>query len=114
MCGDRDPYTNHSFDGIENYRRIMDADMNDIKGRCYSKVELDNMLSEAGFNNKFYSVMPSLEETQLVYSEDYTPVEELSMRYFPLYNHPESVFLDEQYLYTDLIKNGLFHTMANA
>ena len=88
--------------------------MNDIKGRCYSKVELDNMLSAAGFNNKFYSVMPSLEETQLVYSEDYTPVEELSMRYFPLYNHPESVFLDEQYLYTDLIKNGLFHTMANA
>lgn len=114
MCGDRDPYTNHSFDGIENYRRITDVDMNDIKGRCYSKVELDNMLSEAGFNNKFYSVMPSLEETQLVYSEDYTPVEELSMRYFPLYNHPESVFLDEQYLYTDLIKNGLFHTMANA
>ena len=88
--------------------------MNDIKGRCYSKVELDNMLSAAGFNNKFYSVMPSLEETQLVYSEDYTPFEELSMRYFPLYNHPESVFLDEQYLYTDLIKNGLFHTMANA
>lgn len=114
ICGDRDPYTNHSFDGIENYRRITDADMNDIKGRCYSKVELDNMLSAAGFNNKFYSVMPSLEETQLVYSEDYTPVEELSMRYFPLYNHPESVFLDEQYLYTDLIKNGLFHTMANA
>lgn len=114
ICGDRDPYTNHSFDGIENYRRITDADMNDIKGRCYSKVELDNMLSVAGFNNKFYSVMPSLEETQLVYSEDYTPVEELSMRYFPLYNHPESVFLDEQYLYTDLIKNGLFHTMANA
>lgn len=114
ICGDRDPYTNHSFDGIENYRRITDADMNDIKGRCYSKVELDNMLSAAGFNNKFYSVMPSLEETQLVYSEDYTPFEELSMRYFPLYNHPESVFLDEQYLYTDLIKNGLFHTMANA
>ena len=114
ICGDRDPYTNHSFDGIENYRRITDADMNDIKGRCYSKVELDNMLSAAGFNNKIYSVMPSLEETQLVYSEDYTPVEELSMRYFPLYNHPESVFLDEQYLYTDLIKNGLFHTMANA
>ncbi len=114
ICGDRDPYTNHSFDGIENYRRITDADMNDIKGRCYSKVELDNMLLVAGFNNKFYSVMPSLEEPQLVYSEDYTPVEELSMRYFPLYNHPESVFLDEQYLYTDLIKNGLFHTMANA
>lgn len=114
FCGDRDPYTNHSFDGIENYRRLMAADKGYIKGRCYSQVELDKMLCDAGFKSRFYSVMPSLQETQLVYADDYTPVEELSMRYFPLYNHPESVFMDEQYLYTDLIKNGLFHKMANA
>lgn len=114
FCGDRDPYTNHSFDGIENYRRLMAADKGYIKGRCYSQVELDKILCDAGFKSRFYSVMPSLQETQLVYADDYTPVEELSMRYFPLYNHPESVFMDEQYLYTDLIKNGLFHKMANA
>ena len=58
--------------------------------------------------------MPSLQETQLVYAEGYEPVEELAMRYFPLYNYPDSVFLEEQYLYTDLIKNGMFHKMANA
>ena len=49
--------------------------------------ELKLMLSQAGFeNDKFYSVMPSLQETQLVYAEGYEPVEELAMRYFPLYN----------------------------
>lgn len=115
ICGDRDPYTNHSFDGMENYRRLSDADRNLIAGRCYSMSELKLMLSQAGFeNDKFYSVMPSLQETQLVYAERYEPVEELAMRYFPLYNYPDSVFLEEQYLYTDLIKNGMFHKMANA
>jgi cytidyltransferase-like protein len=115
ICGDRDPYTNHSFDGTENYRRLSDADRNLIAGRCYSMAELKLMLSQAGFeNDKFYSVMPSLQETQLVYAEGYEPVEELAMRYFPLYNYPDSVFLEEQYLYTDLIKNGMFHKMANA
>lgn len=115
ICGDRDPYTNHNFDGIENYRRLSDADWDSIAGRCYSMSELKLMLSQAGFeNDKFYSVMPSLQETQLVYAEGYEPVEELAMRYFPLYNYPDSVFLEEQYLYTDLIKNGMFHKMANA
>lgn len=115
MCGDRDPYTNHSFDGIENYRRLSDADKNTIAGRCYSMSELQDMLVEAGFSNdKFYSVMPSLQETQLIYAEGYEPVEELAMRYFPLYNYPDSVFLEEQFLYTDLIKNGMFHKIANA
>ena len=115
ICGDRDPYTNHNFDGIENYRRLSDADWDSIAGRCYSMSELKLMLSQAGFDNdKFYSVMPSLQETQLVYAEGYEPVEELAMRYFPLYNYPDSVFLEEQYLYTDLIKNGMFHKMANA
>lgn len=115
ICGDRDPYTNHNFDGIENYRRLSDADRSTIAGRCYSMSELQDMLMEAGFSNdKFYSVMPSLQEAQLIYAQDYEPVEELAMRYFPLYNYPDSVFLEEQFLYTDLIKNGMFHKMANA
>lgn len=115
MCGDRDPYTDHSFDGIENYRRLSDADRNLVTGRCYSMAELKDMLKLAGFiDDKFYSVMPSLQETQLVYSEGYEPEEELAMRYFPIYNYPDSVFLEEQYLYTGLIKNGMFHKMVNA
>lgn len=115
ICGDRDPYTNHSFDGIENYRRLSYADKNLLSGRCYSMAELRDLLADSGFvDNKFYSVMPSLQNAQLIYAEGYTPKEELAMRYFPLYNYPNSVFLEEQFLYTDLIKNGMFHKMANA
>ena len=33
FCGDRDPYTNHSFDGVENYRGLTVADRENIKGR---------------------------------------------------------------------------------
>lgn len=115
FCGDRDPYTNHSFDGIENYRGLTVADRENIKGRCYSKSELKGMLKESGFiSDKFYSVLPNLNEAQLIYADGYKPVEELAMRYFPVYNYPDSVFLNEEFLYTDLINNDMFHTMANA
>lgn len=115
ICGDRDPYTNHNFDGIENYRRLSDVDRDTIPGRCYAMADIKDMLKASGFEKyKFYSVMPSLQEVQLVYAEDYEPQEQLAMRYFPLYNYPDSVFLEEQYLYTDLIRNGMFHKLANA
>ena len=115
FCGDRDPYTNHSFDGVENYRGLTAADRGNIKGRCYSKSELKSMLDDAGYDTtKFYSVLPNLNEAQLIYADGYKPVEELSMRYFPVYNYPDSVFLNEEYLYTDLINNDMFHAMANS
>ncbi len=115
FCGDRDPYTGRSFDGIENYRKMTARDRANMAGRCYSQEELREMLKEAGFSNhRFYSVMPNLQETQLVYAEDYLPQEELAIRYFSMYNYPDSVFLEEQNLYTDLVKNGMFHVMANS
>lgn len=115
FCGERDPYTNHSFDGIENYRGMKQADKKEIAGQCYSGAELRSMLDESGLvNHKFYAVMPNLREVQLVYAEGYNPHEELAIRYFPVYEHPECVFINEEYLYTDLVKNGMFHAMADA
>ena len=91
------------------------ADKKEIAGRCYSGAELRNMLDESGLvNHKFYAVMPNLREVQLVYAEGYNPQEELAIRYFPVYEHPECVFINEEYLYTDLVKNGMFHAMADA
>lgn len=115
FCGDRDPFTNRNFDGIENYRRVLKEDRKNLKGRNYSKEEICNMLDLSGWTyRKFYSVLPNLEYPQLIYSEDYLPVESLDIRFFPMYSHPETVFLEEEFLYDDIIKNGLFHTMANS
>lgn len=115
FCGDQDPFTNRSFDGIENYRRVQRTDRDFVEGRSYSRDELHNMLEEAGWEeNKFYAVLPNLDAPQLIYAEGYLPQEELSIRYFPAYYHPDSVFLEEEFLYTDIIKNGMFHAMANS
>lgn len=115
FCGDRDPFTNRSFDGIENYRRVLKEDRRNLRGRNYSKEEIRNILDLSGWTGrKFYSVLPTLEQPQLIYSEDYLPAEELDIRLFPMYHYPDSVFLEEEFLYKDIIKNGMFHTMANS
>jgi cytidyltransferase-like protein len=115
FCGDRDPFTNRSFDGIENYRGILKEDRKNLQGRNYSKEEISSILHLAGWTErKFYSVLPNLELPQLIYSEDYIPAEELGIRFFPMYRYPDSVFLEEEFLYKDLIKNHMFHTTANS
>lgn len=114
FCGDRDPFTNRNFDGIENYRRVLKDDKDNLQGRNYSKEEICSILDKAGWSyRKFYSVLPNLEMPQLIYAEDYLPAEELAARFFPMYHNPDSVFLEEEYLYTDIIKNGMFHVLAN-
>lgn len=115
FCGDRDPYTGRNFDGIENYRRYAVKKEDVLPGRMYDKYTLDKMLKNAGFEYRFfYSVFSDLKNPALIYAEDFIPNEELSVRSFPMYNNPDTVFLEEEYLYTDLIRNGMFHVMANA
>lgn len=114
FCGDRDAFTGRNFDSIENYCRMNAADVEKMDGRAYSKAEITAMLEQAGFLfHKFYSVFPLLTTPQLIYAEDYLPEEELEVRCFPNYRHPDTVFLEEERLYTTLIQNGMFHAMAN-
>ncbi|SKB65867.1 hypothetical protein SAMN06296386_103218 [Lachnospiraceae bacterium] len=113
FCGDRDPFTNRNFDGIENYQSVPEEVSIKMKGRCYSDYEVKDFLRVSGFKMRRFSVIPSVQFPQLVYAEDYLPREELSIRYFPVYHSNRSVFIEEQLLYADLIKNGLFHQLAN-
>lgn len=113
FCGDRDPYTDRYFDGIEGYARNDRAGT--FNGRAFSKSEIKEMLNAGGFkHSRFYSVLPGLDTAAFIFSEDYIPNEDLSNRVFPSYNDPASVFMKEQALYGSLIKEGLFHSMANA
>lgn len=115
FCGDRDPYTNRSFDSIENYRRVSLTDLDVQKGKIKDKAIVEYWLDSCGFiSRKCFSVFPDINATQLIYAEDYLPEEELYVRYTPYYHYPDTVFLEEMYLYTDLIKNNMFHQMANA
>lgn len=114
FCGDRDAFTERSFDSIENYARINMADRAQLEGRSYAKAEIIRMLERTGFSQyRLYSVLPELTRPQVLFAEDFLPEEELEVRIFPQYHYPDTVFLEEERLYTTLIQNGLFHTMAN-
>ncbi len=114
-CGDVDPYTGRSFDGIEYYRSITDDQRNKMLGRCYSKGEILGFINNAGFKNlKSYAILPDANATQLIYAEGIYPNEDISGRLFPRYNNPANVFLQEEYLWKDVINNGMLHNLANS
>lgn len=115
LCGDREPYTSRSFDGVENYRRVYANASDKFLGRMYSREELRQMLGEAGWESPhFFAVLPGLEDPMLVYAEGEVPAEDLGTRLFPAYHHPDSVFLEEQFLYGTLAREGIFNKLANA
>lgn len=117
FCGDRDKYTHRNFDGIENYRRAYSKVEDTFCGRMYSLEEMKRMLQAAGWhkdNILSYSVFSGLDYPQYIFAEGYMPNEDLVNRIKPKYGYPETVFLEEDHLYSGLIENGMFHKMANA
>lgn len=82
--------------------------------KYYTKSEIEDYLHSSWISKyKFYSVFPDLDNPQLIYSHAFLPAEDLCIRYLPLYNSPDTVFEYEEQGYSDLINNGLFHSMAN-
>ncbi len=114
FCGDKDPFTERNFDGLENYVRVSALDQDRLLGHNYSKAEIINLLNHSGFNQyRFYSVFPEISSPQILFAEDFKPQEQLDSRIFLQYNCPDTIFLEEENLYNALIENNMFHTMAN-
>lgn len=112
FCGDIDISTGKSWSGIQQYN---DINTDFLEYRLYAKDEIEHFLLQAGMENaKFYSVLPNLEAAQLIYSHDYLPEERLATRYIPMYHDPSRIFLREEWIYDSLIKNKMFHQMANS
>lgn len=115
FCGDRDPYTERNFDPIEDYRRVYSKEQDRFDGRMYSYAQIQEMLTDAGVHAfQFFSVFSDLSNPFLIYAQDYDPRENLTTRAVPSYHYPDTVFLEEEFLYSGLIANGLFHRMSNA
>ncbi len=114
FCGDKDIFSGHVFDGIDNYCRVSDKRMKEIGGHSYSRAELFQMLERVKFANfQFFSVLPSIIRPQILLKYGYTPNERLDIRVFPQYKSPETVYLEEEFLYESLLENDMFHQMAN-
>lgn len=114
FCGERDPYTLGMFDGIENYCNVDRSGINGGKGRCYSKQEIENFLDLSEYKfRKFYSILPDTVTPQLIYSHDYLPRESLATRFIPLYRNNEDICMNENVIYDGLVRNNMFHQMAN-
>ena len=114
LCGDQDPYTHCVFDGIDGYARLNEYEQSKLEGRLLSKADLLDVLNQAQINNhKFYSVFPVIERPQLIIAEDYIPNEELDIRIFPQYDSPKTIFVQEEKVYQELIRNELLHTLSN-
>ena len=92
FCGDRDIYTDRSFDGVEDYRNVYSKREDVFTGRSYDREQIKTMISKAGFvSSKQYSIFPGLEDPSLIYAESFLPNEDLSCRLFPSYHYPDSV-----------------------
>lgn len=115
FCGDRDPYTERSFDGTEGYKRTYMRQEDVFRGRCYTKSEVCDMLKKAGWKQtKSYSVFSDLQHPSFLVSEDYEiDIDEL-YSIIPCYNNPDTLFLEEENLYRVLQREGMLQQMANA
>lgn len=115
FCGDKDIYTGQVMDGVDDYSMAYNKPKDTFTGRTYDKSQITAKLQNAGFDNlKFYSVFSGLENPTFIFSDGYTPNEDMSNRHFPTYNSISSLFLEERALYKGLLDNGMFHQMANA
>lgn len=115
FAGDHDPYTDRVLDGVENYPNWTEKDLDTMEGRCYARYEIESFLQKAGIEGyQGYSVLPGLLMPQQIYRWDYLPEETLSIRYTPLFYQPHTVVMNTVGVYDSLVKNGMFHQMANA
>lgn len=109
-CGAAEDHTGIPFDGLNQYK------LSGRRVRTFAKKELEQLLEESGFMNPFfYFPMPDYKLPTVVYSEKYLPGNEVLENVLPYYApSSQTLLVEEEELYKDIVKNGVFDFFANS
>lgn len=108
-CGAPEDHSGIPFDGINNYKYSNVA-------RTFSKKQLERLIKQSGFNKTyFYYPLPDYKMPQVIYSDDYLPLNGSVDNWIPYYQpNNRSMVSDEEHLYKDLVDNGVLEFFANS
>ncbi len=105
-CGARDPYSDELFGELSE---------NVGDGRLFTKTELADIFSAAGFTHwKYYYPLPDYRLPRFIFTDAALPdpfIGETMLPYDPM---PDIRILPEAALYEDIVRNGLFPAVANS
>ena len=107
-AGAPEDHTGVLFENIEGY-------VGKTEVRTFGRKELEEMLRSVGFNDlEFYYPMPDYKMPDMLFSDNHLPhLGDLSQR-APNYDQPRHVLFREGLAMDNVIKNGVFGTMANS
>lgn len=109
-CGAKEDHTGLPFEGINQYEHI------DGSVRTFSRKSLEALIKSSGYTDTyFYYPQPDYKLPYEIYSQDQLPGKHVLDK-LPFYYAPDSKTLvaDEEYVYDDLIDNGVFEFFANS
>lgn len=110
-AGCPEDHTGKLFDSLENY-----PDPNN-RIKTYSKIELSNLLKKAGFNTiYFYYPFPDYKLPNEIFSEDYLPNQNHSMRFGNLTGLQDKaqILFNQDRVMEGLINNNQFEFFSNS
>lgn len=80
----------------------------------YSKKNIENIFKRMSYNFiRIFSIFPDLYYPQFIISNDFYPNENMLVRYFPIYNDPKDIDIDERAIVDYLISEKKLHDYAN-
>ena len=108
FCGEQERYTGLPFAGISGLAKS-------TVGRAFSRHELIEILQQAKVETyKFYYPLPDYRLPQLIYTDEHLPEPNVRERMIPYYADAETLLLEENELYDDVIANDAFPFLANS
>lgn len=108
LAGALEDHTGILFDGIQDYQ-------NSSGVRTFSKVEMEDLLTQAGFaKNEFYYPMPDYKLPLTIYSSEYLPSQGELRNLGISYDRGRYQLFNEETVYDQLCKDDQFTYFANS